>query len=485
MLAMETKGVATVVVVIIVVATSGGITTPIVVDQVDVNPDSPFYGLERIGESMKETVVGGQGFDVDRVKERTCEYIAMVDLGRAEDFLSLIDEAEDRACAAIDKAGDKMGLEVASEAVLTHLAVLENIIEKLERLEKVPERAIVAISAAIARSSKGVEVIADLRAGAIQFGGARPVLDEIKMWVERLRDAAEENIRKAIPVKTIIQNLELRRAEALVEKLEKLKAVEVPDYEDVVEIAGDRLDSALKRADESGLALAELVVPKHLAVLERLRENVPEKAKIAVSLAICRGVKQAEVIAKVKSGALTLEDLRSEVEVKESEIEALEKQVSEAIQAGIRVAEVVAEIEARIIEGLAETLEELGEKIGENMMIYILEIRVNALTRTLQSSEIRDAEEALKKAIDVSTHAQRVLENLQAIVPPAAAERITIAENIVAMHVEVLRNALESVRAGESLLEALGSYSEMLENYLPPYAKIYEEATKLRWYPVG
>jgi DNA-directed RNA polymerase subunit L len=86
---METRGIAPLVVVVIVAAVAGGsVAAPVAVDTIDVNPDSPLYALERLGERIKRVD------DVSLMKERFTEFSKMCDKGKGSQFLHIQEETE-------------------------------------------------------------------------------------------------------------------------------------------------------------------------------------------------------------------------------------------------------------------------------------------------------------------------------------------------------------------------------------------------------
>lgn len=88
---MGQKGIATVAVVIAIVASAGGtIATPVVVDSIDVDPDHPLYGLERLGERIR--LVGNE----DQMKERWVEYYLMVERGKGLRYRDILEEFRDK-----------------------------------------------------------------------------------------------------------------------------------------------------------------------------------------------------------------------------------------------------------------------------------------------------------------------------------------------------------------------------------------------------
>jgi len=87
MFGRDQSGVAVLAVVIIVAASTGvAVATPVVVDAVDVDPDSPFYGLERLGEQIR--MVNNE----DQMKERWSEYARMADRGKGIEYKNILEE---------------------------------------------------------------------------------------------------------------------------------------------------------------------------------------------------------------------------------------------------------------------------------------------------------------------------------------------------------------------------------------------------------
>ena len=155
MLGLGERGVAPVMVVIIVVVALGaGVATPVVVDLVDVDPDHPLYGLERLGERIRMVK------DFDQMKDRFGEALRMCEKGKGSYYRGIIEEfsekmealapehleAEAEIIAWIENHMPDIGkikLLLLKEAVkhLKHgappdvLGVAENCIEELEECE--------------------------------------------------------------------------------------------------------------------------------------------------------------------------------------------------------------------------------------------------------------------------------------------------------------------------------------------------------------
>jgi len=91
MMKLGQRGVAPVIAVVIVAASIGvGVATPVIVDAADVDPDSPLYGLERLGESIRRVGIE------DQMMERWGEYQRMVGENKGLEYRAIIEEFRDR-----------------------------------------------------------------------------------------------------------------------------------------------------------------------------------------------------------------------------------------------------------------------------------------------------------------------------------------------------------------------------------------------------
>ena len=87
MFGRDQRGVAALTVAIIVAASMGvAIAAPVVVDAADVDPDSPLYGLERLGERIR--MVG----DEDQMKERWGEYVRLANRAKGLEYKHILEE---------------------------------------------------------------------------------------------------------------------------------------------------------------------------------------------------------------------------------------------------------------------------------------------------------------------------------------------------------------------------------------------------------
>lgn len=383
MLNMSQAGVATVTITVAVVAVAGGaVGTPVAVDEMDVQPDSPLYGLERAGETIKEaTFAGGQGWEIARGHERTSEFVNMANKRKAEGYTGLLNEAEDRFKKAIGSAGDVKGLQKAKEAINKHISTLENV------REKVPDVAKPAISLAISQSARGKSVVADVAAGKLPSKSlAKTEREEIKNQlrnakqnIESLRNKVEENLEKATTkaeIAKIVQNIEFGTASELASKASEMaNEGKGEDVQPLVEGAQDRINAATKAAvDNTGLERAITASQKHLAVLENVYEKVPDVAKPAISLAMEKSSLHIQVLENVKenevpsSGELT-EQIREKIrnrlgQIKENINQALE-QAQNRVQEGMdNLSGIVEEYEEKLQEKTGKILDNQDNESG-------------------------------------------------------------------------------------------------------------------------
>jgi flagellar biosynthesis chaperone FliJ len=159
------------------------------------------------------------------------------------------------------------------------------------------------------------------------------------------------------------------------------------------------------------------------------------------------------------------------VEEIETHMEELEEEVEENLKMGYPEIEVGVKVEAEIIVDLSEKLEELAEDIEDNALAAMLQSRVNAMARMVES------EESLQKAIDASQKAVATLENVLERVPEVAKEYIELAKTAVQKHVEILENCLSRYRGGlvTNIKEAIGIHEETLENYKTQFGEAFEK----------
>jgi len=142
-------GVATAAVLVIVVASIGGaMATPIIVDAAGADPDSPLYGLGRLGESMR------MASDEEQMKNRWNEYSQMVSRGKGLEYSVILEEFNEKmkSVAPLDAEAKKevvrwmqeqmpgMGLmefQLANEFSSKFREFVENAPEYQERIDNI------------------------------------------------------------------------------------------------------------------------------------------------------------------------------------------------------------------------------------------------------------------------------------------------------------------------------------------------------------
>lgn len=300
------RGIATVAAVVAVVAVAGAATgTPMAVDEADVNPNSPLYSLERIGEQIKETTyAGGQEWDLDRAMERTREYEEVASRELANNHVNLLDDAGNRIFNATTKADDNRGLQRAQEVIQEHEQVLERV------RNRVNENSKPAISLALSRSARARMVMKDVESGEIpplEKGGKERIAERLRSEereMNRQRENVRESIRSGRKPSEVSQRVEIRTAEEMTKKFDQMaEKGKAEEYTALAEEAQKQLQNAAHNADDNtGLQRAIDAVQKHVQVLERVRGNIPENARQGIERAIQNSQKAVNVLENVARG---------------------------------------------------------------------------------------------------------------------------------------------------------------------------------------
>lgn len=290
MLNMNQRGIATVTAVVAVFAVAGSaVATPVVVDSAaDQNPDSPFYALERIGERIKEaTYAGGQDWQLDRARERTEEYKQITEKTVSGNHINLLEDAGNRLMKAVKMSKDNRNLQRVQEVLRWHERTLENV------RERASENANPAISLAISRSARVRMVISDVESGELpspEKGGFSEAvgrkLNQIREKIGNLEGQIRENRKNDVSPGRMVQQIEAGTARELTEKfVEMAQKGKVQEYEALAEEAENRLRKmAQALPDNEGLSRAREAIRKHLQILERVRENLPDNCPAADAL---------------------------------------------------------------------------------------------------------------------------------------------------------------------------------------------------------
>ncbi len=185
---MNKAGLATMAIGVAFLAVAGGtIGTPVAVDQIDTQPDSSIYALERAGESIKNPVFDGQNWEIERGQERTEEFQHMVKKGKAEEYSSILSEAENHFAEAAKRSEDNQDLNRAMKAIKKHSTVLEN----LEN--EAPKVARPAIMLAREQSSRCLKVLENIGREAPSFG---KISEKARESLQTRITEIQENIAK-------------------------------------------------------------------------------------------------------------------------------------------------------------------------------------------------------------------------------------------------------------------------------------------------
>lgn len=228
MLDMKQAGIATMAVGVAFLAVAGGtIGGPLAVDQLDTQPDSSIYALERAGESIKKPVLDGQSWEIERGEERTEEFTNMVNKGKAKEYSPLLSEAENHFVRGAKFSEDNEDLNKAMRAVEKHLNVLKN----LEN--EVPTEARPAISLAREQSSRCLKVLENTSREVHPSGkiseeakeSLQTKITEIKENIAKKQKQIKKEIKKSTKkgetIDNIIKDIENRIGETDKEKHEK------------------------------------------------------------------------------------------------------------------------------------------------------------------------------------------------------------------------------------------------------------------------
>ena len=482
---LDQKGVAGLTVgVALVVVIGVSLAAPVAVDGANVEADSPLYGLERAGESIKETFTGGQEFDLKRVKERRAEYINMIKKGKASKYQNLIVDANDRLDSAMEKIiqspVDNGKLNRAREAVQEHLNVLENV------YENVPDEAKPAITLAIERSAKGSETLADIQVGRIRTH------ENLEKEIQNIARNAKQNLEKAkqkmrqVPsdkIPEVAQRTELESAERISESIESMgekyrnhPTVAEEQVESKSRIASRMMTNAAKRSrDNKTLENVERAINKNISVLENVKEKVPVVAKPAISLAISQSAQVQGKIAEVQG----LQRGKTSEELDENQRKMLKKGVEEAEKATKRLRKQVRE---NIGEAEGEERDNKARKAVQNIEINTAKRLQKMAKETLKNENnsqsaakmlgmagqrIKSAakvsvdNEGLNRAIKASQKHEAILENLENKVPEQARKAIQNALKNSQRHREQLENLRKKMGAN-------GRIGDVPSGDLPP-----------------
>ncbi len=228
MLNMKQAGLATIAIGVALLAVAGGtVGTSIAVDQLDQQPDSSIYTLEKAGEIIKKQLVDEQTWEIKRGKERTKEFKFMLKKGKGQEYSSLLSEAKNHFAEAAKLSEDKQDLNETMNAMKNHLSTLKN----LEN--EVPKEARPVIILAREQSSRSLNVLENISQGT-GFQISEKVreslqnrITEIKENISKKQKQIVEKIKNATnkenTIGNIIKNIENRIKDLDKENTEKKK----------------------------------------------------------------------------------------------------------------------------------------------------------------------------------------------------------------------------------------------------------------------
>lgn len=252
MFGRDQRGVAALTVIIIVAASTGAaIATPVVVDAVDVDPDSPFYGLERLGERIRMVS------DEDQMKERWGEYARLVARGRGLEYRNILNEFTEKMQSVTPENGEvkqeivgwmqdqmpgmvQVRLRLAKnlcQRLRENMPELENELAELEGLEDLP--------------AADNEVRENLRARLSL------IVEQIREIAQKHENQLEEEILEYLDLENLVADVD-------VEVDIRIRVVALPA---VVPITGAEFENELEKFNTS---LAEVQ-----AMLQGAPENAP------------------------------------------------------------------------------------------------------------------------------------------------------------------------------------------------------------------
>ncbi|MEM2878369.1 MAG: hypothetical protein QXG10_02330 [Candidatus Hadarchaeales archaeon] len=307
---MGENGVAAVVVLAVVLASTGAaVATPVVVDIVDVDPDSPFYGLERLGEQIR--MVGSEA----QMMERWTEYERMVERGKGQEYRGVMQEFVDRLQALDpEKWEEKTELVAWMQekmpgigAVRAHVAVqlcerLRKIVgdnelerEELDNLRQEMAEIRNRIRERYANENDEIRAMIRIRLEAIQRVMERvrerstENLDEYMVIIDNLEGAEVEMEARVLQFKAeMVQHRISELKENLEAKILELRAMleGIPENslagvasKRQLEIAEREIERADKALEEGkiGRAFGQVTAATaHLRIAEKLTEKAPD-----------------------------------------------------------------------------------------------------------------------------------------------------------------------------------------------------------------
>jgi len=307
---MGESGIAPVAVLaIILVSTGTAVATPVIVDTIDVDPDSPFYGLERLGEQIK--MVSNEA----QMVERWTEYERVVERGKGLEYRGVMQEFVDRL-QALERENWESKMELVAwmqEQMpgigLVRAMVMEQVCERLKEKigDNLQEREEIddiiremaeirdRIRVRYAEENEEIRARVQLRLEALRQIANRIMektgenLQEMLEIIDNLREAelrVEAKVRQTIEariearVEEIRENLENRITElqAMLQGMPE-NALSENAIREQVKLAQSGIQRAIEahQQGKSGEAFRQVAVAMaRIRIAERLAEKAPE-----------------------------------------------------------------------------------------------------------------------------------------------------------------------------------------------------------------
>lgn len=279
---------------------------------VEPRPDSPFYGLGRAGESIKELAFRrDQSWHLNRADRRTREFIEMAEENKAQEYEELLDEADFRFRRAVETSNKVRNLERVENALRKRIEVLENV------RNEVSEEAKPAISLAISRSSQArtsvsAAISTSTPQNTVPERARNKVVEELQNVEEKL-EKIRENVRGELQkggdnieeIRKIVGDIEIETANNLTEKIGELADENIPGnvIVEVTKQAQNRISAAAEHAVENrSLERAIEASRRHLEILEEIENRVPEEAEPYINLARERSSHHIGILENVRKG---------------------------------------------------------------------------------------------------------------------------------------------------------------------------------------
>ncbi|MDI6883845.1 MAG: hypothetical protein QMD00_01710 [Hadesarchaea archaeon] len=457
MLRLDQRGIAVVAVVVIIVASTGvSVATPVVVDAIDVDPDHPLYGLERLGERIR--MVG----DEDQMKERCVEAYRMYGKGLVEKYKDIFEEFMSKAEVHVKKPDIKAWMQehstevgvvvdvcdVKPDHILYEFELMGEQTRGVEDKDKIKER----LGEFMAMCKKGY---------GKNYAGVMEKFRE--KWKELVVEASVDDAnRKELlewmkDQKGKLTEIQIELTQELLDEFKKDKIP--PEIAELIKEKKERFTAladkirATENEEEREAALREL----NKAILEQI-ERFKEKAPYILDavekcLHVCKISYGVNVEVKIEIEVGVEIDVKAEFDAKSASLDDLYEQYKAEMPEKVK----------EIIENLREAAVEAGKTKAGLTSLEKLEDELEAW-RKIGEASYREYKENYERY-------EENIKRLQAI--PECPEAIKL-------KIELLMKAIEEGGYEEAKATLEDLMSEVIE-WTPPSEVTVEIPPK--WYP--